>query len=203
VHASVARGFQACLLRSRHGRRLSTWSPLASADVLSLALGGAPDWRLPLVLAFLFGFAEIAIGAWRRGWGGARGIAFPRPECFSPALWHALACAAPPRRCHHLQSSCAGSASGQHLLSFTVAHIGGKWSGARLCDRGGVPPADAVLSEFTSPYQEMMSSKSSFTLPSLALLVPGLHDAERPVYPSASFVAIAHRVVAFISAQRF
>jgi hypothetical protein len=63
---------------------------------LSLALGGIAGLALALALAGYYGFAEIADGIGRAGWGVLAVIAFhPLQVLFSALAWHALV--PPPR----------------------------------------------------------------------------------------------------------
>jgi len=168
---------------------------------LSLALGGMAGLALALALAGYYGFAEIADGIGRAGWGVLAVIAFhPLQIVFSALAWQALV--PPPPRLRAI--SFIGLRWIREAVNnlLPVAQIGGEFVGARLLRRRGVPLGVAGASVTVDLTMEMMS-QLVFTLLGLALLVPGLHEPQ-VVFWTIIGISLASAIVAvFIGAQRF
>jgi putative membrane protein len=168
---------------------------------LSLALGGIAGLALALALAGYYGFAEIADGIGRAGWGVLAVIAFhPLQILFSALAWQALVPPPPPSRAVTFVGLRWIREAVNNLLP--VAQIGGEFVGARLLRRGGVPLGVAGASVTVDLTMEMMS-QIAFTLLGLALLVPGLHQPKVVLWTVVGIGVAVAVIVVFIGAQRF
>lgn len=168
---------------------------------LALALGGALGLTLALALGEYYGFAEIATGLGRAGWGMFPVIAFHALQMiFSSLAWQSLIPTHPAPRLITVVAIRWIREAVNNLLP--VAQIGGEFVGARLLRRGGVPLAAAGASVTVDLTMEMMS-QIGFTLLGLALLIPGLHEPR--ILPwTIGATALAGGVgILFIVAQRF
>ncbi|HKW52660.1 MAG TPA: lysylphosphatidylglycerol synthase domain-containing protein [Stellaceae bacterium] len=168
---------------------------------LSLALSAIAGLALALALAGYYGFAEIASGIGRAGWGVLAVIAFhPLQVLFSALAWQALV--PPPATSRTI--TFIGLRWIREAVNnlLPVAQIGGEFVGARLLRRGGVPLGTAGASVTVDLTMEMMT-QIVFTLLGLALLIPGLHEPRAVLWTVGGIGVAVAIIVVFIGAQRF